>query len=349
MPWDSASQKACGLCPLDFAAGSIFTMAEVGGVWYKWRRKGNRMELEKTRLMKKAMTIFCLMAAAAAAGAHGSEASARRVLCWGDSVTEGMAMPRGKDYPSRLQALLGSGYEVLNSGDGGENTITIPARQGAVPLATAAEIKFAAGESAVQVGDASDNGFHTPSGDVIKLTAALGRQIPVNPVRIDGGEFTLFFRDFRWNSPTNKIGYTLWLKRGESDVGRPLAIPAGAPVKFASADVAPGAYCEIFFMGANGGWDRKVEKLVAQIRAMVARRGEDRPYLVIVPYWRGFPQKDREFFKAAFGRHAVEFPVADALCYRNRPDVHLNANGYALLAELLHARGAELGYWPRAF
>jgi lysophospholipase L1-like esterase len=102
-------------------------------------------------------------------------------------------------------------------------------------------------------------------------------------------------------------------------------------------------------MGGNGGWDRKVEKLVAQIRAMVARRGEGRPYLVIVPYWKGFPQKDREFFKAAFGRHAVEFPVADALCYRNRPDVHLNANGYALLAELLHARGAELGYWPGAF
>ena len=41
--------------------------------------------------------------------------------------------------------------------------------------------------------------------------------------------------------------------------------------------------------------------------------------------------------------------VADALCYRNRPDVHLNADGYALLAELLHARGAELGYWPREF
>ncbi len=302
--------------------------------------------------MKKGWTFVCLMAAAAA-GAHGAEniraASARRVLCWGDSVTEGMAMPRGKDYPSRLQALLGPGYEVLNSGDGGENTVTIPARQGAVPLATAAEIKFAAGESAVQVGDASDNGFHTPSGDVIKLTAALGRQIPVNPVRIGDGEFTLFFRDFRWNSPTNKIGYTLWLKRGESDAGRPLAIPAGSPVKFASADAAPGAYCEIFFMGANGGWDRKVEKLVAQIRAMVARRGEGRPYLVIVPYWRGFPQKDREFFKAAFGRHAVEFPVADALCYRNRPDVHLNADGYALLAELLHARGAELGYWPREF
>ena len=47
------------------------------------------MELEKARLMKKAMTILCLMAAAAAAAARGAEASARRVLCWGDRVREG--------------------------------------------------------------------------------------------------------------------------------------------------------------------------------------------------------------------------------------------------------------------
>ena len=79
---------------------------------------------------------------------------------------------------------------------------------------------------------------------------------------------------------------------------------------------------------------------------MVARRGEDRPYLVIVPYWQSFPQMKRDAFKAAFGRHAVEFPVEASLCYRNRMDVHLNESGYALLARLLHERGAELGYWP---
>ena len=99
-------------------------------------------------------------------------------------------------------------------------------------------------------------------------------------------------------------------------------------------------------MGANGGWGNDIEKLIAQIRAMVARRGEDRPYLVVVPYWQGFPQEKKDAFKAAFGRHAVEFPVAASLCSRNRMDVHLNEHGYALLAELLHKRGIELGYWP---
>ncbi|MBR4258591.1 MAG: hypothetical protein IKQ17_06140 [Kiritimatiellae bacterium] len=287
-------------------------------------------------------TIFAACAALTVCGAETP--AVRNVLCWGDSVTEGMAMPRGKDYPARLEALLGDGYKVFNSGDGGENTITIPARQGAVSLKTAAPIAFSAGEAAVQIGDANDNGFHTPAGEKIKLTAALGRKIPVNPVKIGKDSYKLSFRDFRWNSPTNKISYTLWLSRDESRAQQ--TIPAGTPVKFASADAVPGAYCEIFFMGANGGWGKDVDTLISQIRAMVARRGEDKPYLVIVPYWRGFKPEQKATFKAAFGRHAVEFPVEDSLCFKNRPDVHLNENGYALLAQLLHERGAELGYWP---
>lgn len=301
--------------------------------------------------MKLSKTVFAMAALAAFAVASEASAAAeapRRVLCWGDSVTEGMAMPRGKDYPAQLEALLGDGYKVFNSGDGGENSITIPARQGAVKLTTAAPILFPAGERTVKVGDASDNGFRTPSGERIMLTAALGRKIPVNPVKIGKDEYTLSFQGFRWNSPTNKISYALMLSRGADKVAKSGAIPAGAPVKFASVDAVKDAYCEIFFMGGNGGWENDVDKLVSQYREMIARRGEKKPYLVIVPYWKGFKPEQKEAFKAAFGRHAVEFPVEDSLCYKNRPDVHLNENGYALLAKLLHERGAELGYWAKS-
>ena len=298
--------------------------------------------------------FFALSLAATFAAIAGTRAAKpasnsgpRRILCWGDSVTEGMAMPYTKDYPAQLEALLGEGYKVFNSGDGGENSVTIPARQGAVKLATAEAITFPAGESTVKIGDASDNGFHTPAGEKIKLTAALGRKIPVNPVRIGKDEYKISFKDFRWNSPTNKISYTLLLSRNAANTAKAVTIPAGTPVKFASVDAVPGAYCEIFFMGANGGWGKDVGNLIAQIQAMVARRGEKKPYLVIVPYWKSFTQEQKDAFKAAFGRHAVEFPVENSLCYKNRPDVHLNENGYALLAQLLHERGAELGYWPK--
>lgn len=300
--------------------------------------------------MKLTKTVFAaatIAAFAVAAEAASGEAGVRRVLCWGDSVTEGMAMPKGKDYPAQLEALLGDGYKVFNSGDGGENSITIPARQGAVKLATAEAITFPAGVSTVKIGDASDNGFHTLAGEKIMLTAALGRKIPVNPVKIGKDEYKLSFQGFRWNSPTNKISYALMLSRSEEGAAKAVTIPSGTPVKFASVDAVKDAYCEIFFMGGNGGWGKDVNKLISQMRAMIARRGESKPYLVLVPYWRGFTDQQKEVFKAAFGRHAVEFPVEDSLCYKNRPDVHLNENGYALLAKLFHERGAELGYWPR--
>ena len=297
--------------------------------------------------MKK-MILATVFAVSAAAVSAASPDAPRKILCWGDSVTEGMAMPRGKDYPAQLELLLGEGYKVFNSGDGGEDSVTIPVRQGAYKLATVEPITFPAGESTVKIGDASDNGFHTPAGEKIKLTAALGRKIPVNPVKIGNASYKLSFKDFRWNSPTNKISYALQLTRDEGSSAKALTIPAGTPVEFASVAEVSGAYCEIFFMGGNGGWNNKIEKLISQYRAMIARRGENKPYLVIVPYWRGFSQENKDKFKAAFGRHAVEFPVEDSLCYKNRPDIHLNENGYALLAKLLHERGAELGYWPKS-
>lgn len=296
----------------------------------------------------KNMMLTAFFAVAAAAVSAASPDAPRKILCWGDSVTEGMAMPRGKDYPAQLELLLGEGYKVFNSGDGGEDSVTIPVRQGAYKIATAEEITFPAGEGTVKVGDASDNGFHTSAGEKIKLTAALGRKIPVNPVKIGNASYKLSFKDFRWNSPTNKISYALLLTRDAGSSDRAVTIPAGTPVEFASAAEAPGAYCEIFFMGANGGWNNKIEKLISQYRAMIARRGENKPYLVIVPYWKRFSQENKDKIKEAFGRHAVEFPVEDSLCYKNRPDVHLNEHGYALLAKLLHERGAELGYWPKA-
>ena len=135
------------------------------------------------------LTVVCMMlfvcAVISAQRSNADSALPRRILCWGDSVTEGMAMPRGKDYPARLGALLGPGYEVLNSGDGGENSVTIPARQGAVPLATAATITFPAGELAVQIGDAADNGV-LPYPTPLPQTTSYQHRRPWSP------------RDSRW-------------------------------------------------------------------------------------------------------------------------------------------------------
>ena len=56
-------------------------------------------------------------------------ADIKKIICWGDSITEGMAMTPRETYPARLQELLGERFKVLNSGDGGEDAVTIPVRQ----------------------------------------------------------------------------------------------------------------------------------------------------------------------------------------------------------------------------
>lgn len=53
-----------------------------------------------------------------------------RVACVGDSITFGTGADPGKSYPSQLQALLGSGWQVKNFGVGGRTLL----RKGGPPL-----------------------------------------------------------------------------------------------------------------------------------------------------------------------------------------------------------------------
>jgi len=49
--------------------------------------------------------------------------AAINVACVGDSITQGYLSSRGMDYPTQLQALLGSGYKVMNFGAGGRTML----------------------------------------------------------------------------------------------------------------------------------------------------------------------------------------------------------------------------------
>ena len=49
--------------------------------------------------------------------------SAIPVACVGDSITAGYLSTGGQTYPNQLQALLGSGYKVMNFGEGGRTML----------------------------------------------------------------------------------------------------------------------------------------------------------------------------------------------------------------------------------
>ena len=75
----------------------------------------------------------------------------KQIVCWGDSLTsphtgngiKGKVKMMNKNdlaYPEYLQDMLGDEYEIVNGGVGGENTLTIMARQGAYPMRLAHDI-----------------------------------------------------------------------------------------------------------------------------------------------------------------------------------------------------------------
>lgn len=283
------------------------------------------------------------------------------ILCWGDSITEGMAM-RDRSYPSRLQEMLGNNYTVINAGDGGENTITILARQGALKLFTENEIIFKNGEDSVVIGNQDGNGFTSKNGEKLKLTALLGNQLPVNDVEICKKKFTISLKNFSWTP----ITYTAVLKRNDKD--SVLKIPKGSQVILNNTDLTKNGGIDIYLMGANGGFDKSAEKLVNQYKMMIDYHGSDR-YIIVAPFWSADYD---EALEEAFASHIVNFrkeacenglkfegliPTDEdlerielgrtppSLCYKNKPDVHLNEYGYHFLAHLVYEKGKELNFF----
>lgn len=280
------------------------------------------------------------------------------VLCWGDSITEGMAM-RDKSYPTVLQNLLGNNYTVINAGDGGENTVTIAARQGGLKLFTENEIVFEKGEDTVVIGNQDDNGFISSNDEKIALTALLGNQLPINDIEICSEKFTLKLKDFSWTP----ITYTAVLKRRNSE--EIFKIPKGSSVILNNTDVTVKGGIDVYLMGANGGFDKSPQKLVNQFKIMVDYHKSDR-FIIVAPFWS--PDYD-EALEQEFPRHIVNFRkmacekglefeglvateedlerialgrTPPSLCYKNKPDVHLNEYGYHFLAYLVYEKGKEL-------
>ena len=70
----------------------------------------------------------------------------KNVICFGDSITEGMAMAREDSYPGVLVSRLKGKYKVFNAGCGGENSFTIGARANALPFTFKNDVVFEKGQ-----------------------------------------------------------------------------------------------------------------------------------------------------------------------------------------------------------
>ena len=195
----------------------------------------------------------------------------------------------------------------------------------------------------------------------MQLTNLAGNDLSVNPITINGQQYTLKLEDYQW-SPDR---YTCTLTRWGSTDGS-VTIPKNSKVVLGSSDVSASSYLDIYYMGANGGYGNNVNNLIEQYKAMIKHHGSDK-YLIIIPHWTS--EYDSAFQKA-FGDRAVNLRTAAieygleyegltatetdislmnggklpaSLRYQNKTDdVHLNEYGYHFLAHILYERAKAL-------
>lgn len=304
------------------------------------------------------------------------------IVCWGDSLTaphSGNGI-KGKikrlitgdyDYPNYLQDMLGNTYEVVNAGVGGENTLTIMARQGAFPMKVAHDVVIDNTSQKTVVGNNDTVAFvSTYNGakvsPLMQYTWKQDGPSQINPCRIGKSQFLLSsevrtYENYNYYlTPMNNQGTIEILKKGsivETHAMRKLR----------------GKYANVFFVGQNGGF-KDVSDLIRQIRAMIAYSQSNR-YVVIsfhktnhvintIPRMREMEDSLRMYF----GKHYInlrEQMVKSGQKYANlvptkadadsiakgvvppqllADDCHFTTKGYNIIAKLVFERMKELGY-----
>ncbi len=219
---------------------------------------------------------------------------AQRVVCWGDSLTWGAGGDitgwHAVDYPGEVA----KSCPCANMGVPGEDTLTIMARQGADPMLAPAGLTIPAARTAVQIA-ATGEGIPTVSGGLAyplrQATAG------VNPVRIAGvlGDLTKEATD----AGTETIAYSF--TRREAGEAVTLGTLDREIETLAMRTLRGGVAC--IWMGANGGWDGAVSKLVQQIEKML-EYGQYEDYLVLT--LRELTDSQRPFLASAFEGHFVD-------------------------------------------
>lgn len=216
----------------------------------------------------------------------------KMIVCWGDSLTASHTnngsrikgplkeMILGDDsYPGVLQGLLGDEYQVVNCGVGGENTLAIMARQGAYPMVLAHDVVLFKDDERkfdTFIGNNDMPAFvtsydhHTPITPLLQGGYAEDACARVNPASIGGLSVTLSSQSKFWQNPNKKFDfeYNYFLEPNQ-EIHKTDTLRKGTVVKTQAMRTLRGAWCNVFFIGQNGGYHNAAE-LVKQVKAMIA-------------------------------------------------------------------------------
>ena len=321
-----------------------------------------------------------------------SEERKKEIVCWGDSLT---APHCGKGikgelkrlvkynfaYPEYLQDMLNDEYKIINCGVGGENTLTIMARQGAFPMKLAHdvvifktdEVKYNVfiGNNDVSAFVSSYNGKRvTP---LLQYGWDENSPAQVNPCTIKDKNFHIFSEAKIWKEDgIFKFQYNYFLDANDDWVATD-TLKEGSIVNTYAMKNLRNKYANIFFIGQNGGFD-DVADLISQLKAMIAFSKSKR-YIVIsfhkpngVIKTISRMREMEDSLNQCFGEHYInlrEYMVTrgledagleptqedkDSIIKGQVPPQimvdgrHFTSKGYEEIAKLVYEKMDELGY-----
>ena len=307
----------------------------------------------------------------------------KQIVCWGDSLTAGagsnnldgwdtfcqklisMGFP---DYSSRTHTtyedmiglLVGSEYQVVNCGVGGETALTILARLGSCCGICKESFVLPQDTSVIQIPDLFSQ--HNPDGYVRPLLQGQGNS--VNPVNVEGIPCTL--------SVTHEAGYTnvrYFIKRNTLG-DREITIPARTPFIMYGSKAYRKADISVLWIGTNSGGHTSDEDLLEQIKKATHHLATEKYIIVGLPDGTSETRANLEsIFEKEFGdkyfnwRRYVStnalydwgFTPTDADLTAMEEGsvppqllvdgVHYKACGYGILGYKLWQRMTQLGYF----
>lgn len=288
----------------------------------------------------------------------------KTLLCYGDSLTAGSdaafdSTTGTGPYVSVLKSLLGSSWNVLNKGIGGEDSATIAGRQGGVPFYITDDIDLPSDTSQVVLPKGTGLGIaNTCNGYTSYTTKLLCQGGLINPITINGIECTL--------TKTGQYTATEYqIKR--TTAGEATKLLKGSFIYTQEMKVATTADMCIIFIGQNGGYD-SAETLVEQVKAMIKFCNCGEQYITITSHGNGY-ENIRNAFDRAFGAKNINlqtylpnYGIRDAVRYglassdemaghtwddgtlKPSNDVHLTSLGYAVVAHKIYETMKNIGY-----
>lgn len=273
----------------------------------------------------------------------------------GDSLTAG-AGGDGNSMSKVASYLLGEDWIVKNMGVGGENTLTIGARYGGIPMYIKESIVIPKDGSKVEIPTGLYSSYNNE-----KVLPLLQGSAGINPCRIDTIKCKLTKSQDKYyiNRITpNSIDY----KTKENST------------LFTSLSNQKKGILTIF-IGQNGGYSSPSE-LLNQIDLFVEHKGDDNVIIItshgnstteIVKLVRDKYKSKyidlKEYMTTKAIYDAIEFgllpnngkyPTAEDLERMNKNQtpktllkdgIHFNSIGYELLGRIRYKKGKELGYW----